>query len=162
MVSRANILCKTRRFSRIQKGEQVPSEAEKTPTHLLVCCKGLLIVPQLFPQVGSFRRWGMEGGGGSRHTLHHWQHRTSVTVAWGMAQLCMGISTTAHSCPAAPALPTMTSASLSKKETWTRQNKYCHTSHWEKNLETNEWHLKCSPCLVTPSPSPWPCHRKAL
>lgn len=36
MVSRENILYKTGRFSRIQKGEQAPSEAEKTPSHLSV------------------------------------------------------------------------------------------------------------------------------
>lgn len=101
---------------------------------------------------------------GSSCSFHNWQCCIAVNMAQGVSHLCKGIPSVAHSYPAAPVLPTRTSASLSiiRKKCGYDKIAYHHTSEWEKELEPKEWHLRASPCLVTPSPSPWPCHHQAF
>lgn len=103
-------------------------------------------------------------GVGSGHSLHDWQHCTAVAMAWVVSHPCKGIPTVGHNCPAAPALPTGTSASLNivrRKYGWDKITTTIHlTERRNWNPRNRIWGASCH--LVIPSPSPWPCHHQAL
>lgn len=100
----------------------------------------------------------------SSHSLPDWQHCTAVATAWGVSHPRKGIPTVRHSCPAVPALPTVTSASLNivrKKYGQVKITTIIHlTERRNWNPKNSIWGASCH--LVIPSPSPWPCHHQAL